>query len=162
LIATDIRMLQEQNQSQMLKGSKMAFQQSPTKANRHGCNTYTSNKLKPTNATGVPVSIDVIDTNGNYRNIGSTTSDTSGTFSFTWKPDIAGDYAVIATFDGSNSYYRSTAESHFTASQLEDSATPQPIVAQAPVEMYITGATIATIAAIAIVGAILFLATRKR
>jgi len=35
----------------------------------------------PTNATGVPVSIDVIDANGNYRNIGTATSDTTGAFS---------------------------------------------------------------------------------
>ena len=120
-------------------------------------------QAKPTDATGVPVLIDVIDANGNYRNIGSTTSDTSGTFSYTWKPDISGDYTVIATFSGSASYYGSSAETDFTASETQASATPQPIVAQAPTEMYISlGATVATIIAIAIVGAVLLLAFRKR
>jgi hypothetical protein len=55
----------------------------------------------PTNVKGVPVSIDVLDSNGNYRNIGTATSDVSGKFSFTWTPDIPGDFTVIAT-DGSH------------------------------------------------------------
>ena len=42
----------------------------------------------PTNLTGVPVNIYVLDSNNNYRQIGTTTSDASGTFSYTWKPDI--------------------------------------------------------------------------
>ena len=44
----------------------------------------------PTNTKGVPVTIDAIDANGNYRNIGTATSDTSGNFGFPWKPDIPG------------------------------------------------------------------------
>src|SRR5208337_5262984 len=34
----------------------------------------------PTNATGVPVSLSVIDSNGNYRQIGTTTTNSMGTF----------------------------------------------------------------------------------
>ena len=34
----------------------------------------------PANAKGVEVSLDVIDSNGNYRNIGTTTSDIAGKF----------------------------------------------------------------------------------
>ena len=34
----------------------------------------------PASVTGVPVSIEVLDSNGNYRQIGTTTSDGSGTF----------------------------------------------------------------------------------
>jgi len=52
----------------------------------------------PTNSTGVPVTISVIDSNGNYRQIGSTTSDGSGMFTFTLIPDIPGNYTVIANF----------------------------------------------------------------
>ena len=44
--------------------------------------------IKPTNFTGVPVAISVIDANGNYRTIGTTTTDSSGTYGFTWMPDI--------------------------------------------------------------------------
>lgn len=67
----------------------------------------------PTNATGVPVSIDVIDANNNFRHIGSATSDATGAFSFQWTPDIPGKYTVVASFGGSNSYYASSAETSF-------------------------------------------------
>ena len=72
---------------------------------------------KPTNNTGVPVTLSVIDSNGNLRQIGTTTSDAAGTYSFTWTPDISGTYAVIANFAGSNSYYGSSAQTHFYASE---------------------------------------------
>jgi len=107
----------------------------------------------PTNATGVPVSIDVLDSNGNYRNIGTTTSDTSGAFSLQWKPDITGKYTVIATFAGSESYYPSYAESSFAVdSAAATIAPPNPQTAQPPTEMYFAISTAAIIVAIAIVG----------
>ena len=67
----------------------------------------------PTNATGVTVSVDVIDANGNYRNIGTTTSDSTGAYSLSWIPDIPGKYTVFVTFAGSKAYYGSSAESAF-------------------------------------------------
>ena len=70
---------------------------------------------KPIDTTGVPVTISVIDSNGNLREIGSATSDASGMFSLTWTPDITGDYTVIASFAGSESYYSSSAETSFFA-----------------------------------------------
>jgi len=107
----------------------------------------------PTNATGVPVSIDVVDSNGNYRNIGTTTSDTSGAFSLQWKPDITGKYTVIATFAGSESYYPSYAESSFAVdSAAAATAPPNPQTAQPPTEMYFAISTAAIIVAIAVVG----------
>ncbi|MCW4046122.1 MAG: PQQ-binding-like beta-propeller repeat protein [Candidatus Bathyarchaeota archaeon] len=110
----------------------------------------------PNNVTGVPISIDVLDANGNYRNIGTTTSDASGAFGFTWTPDIPGDYKVIATFVGSESYYGSSAVTYFHASEAP-SVTPVPTpVPQAPVETYFTVSTIAIIAAIAIAVVLLF------
>jgi outer membrane protein assembly factor BamB len=112
----------------------------------------------PTNASGVPVSIDVLDSNGNYRNIGTTTSDISGTFGFLWKPDIPGKYTVIATFAGSESYYPSYSETSF-AVDLAASASPYPVVSLPPTEMYFAASTIAIIIAIAIVGILML---RKR
>ena len=52
------------------------------------------------NETGVPVTISVIDSNNNYRVIGTTTTDGTGKYGFTRTPDIAGNYTVIATFAG--------------------------------------------------------------
>ena len=67
----------------------------------------------PTNFTGVSVTIDVLDSNGNYRNIGTTSTDSTGMFRLTWKPDIVGDYIVVATFHGTNGYWGSYSESNF-------------------------------------------------
>jgi len=80
-------------------------------------------KPKPTDATGVPVTIEVVDSNNNRRTIGTATSDTSGMFTFSWKPDIEGDYTVIATFSGSESYWGSSAETSFAV----DPAPAEPV-----------------------------------
>ena len=80
----------------------------------------------PASTTGVPVTLSVIDSNNNFRTIGTTTTDTSGTYAFTWTPDIPGNYTLIASFAGSNSYYGSTAETHIYASS--PAATPAPAV----------------------------------
>jgi hypothetical protein len=90
----------------------------------------------PSNATGVPVTVDVLDSNGNYRNIGTTTSDVSGKFSFTWKPDIPGDYTIIATFHGSESYYSSYDEAFFTASAAAPTSAPTAIPATSVADTY--------------------------
>ncbi len=111
-------------------------------------------QLMPHNVTGVPVSLDVVDSNGNYRNIGTTTSDGTGAYGLTWTPDISGKYTIIATFAGSNSYYGSTAQTYLYASSPP--ATPAPTatvsssVTATDVMLYVVGAAIAIIIAIAI------------
>ena len=67
----------------------------------------------PTNFTGVTVVLSVVDSNNNCRQIGTTTTDENGAFSYTWTPDITGNFAVYATFEGTNGYYPSSAESSF-------------------------------------------------
>ena len=116
----------------------------------------------PTNATGVPVSIDVIDSNGNYRNVGTTTSDTTGAYSLQWKPDIAGKYTVIATFGGSESYYSSAQETSFVVDPVAPTTSPVLETAQPPIGMYVAVAAIAIIVAIAIGFVITILTLRKR
>ena len=69
-----------------------------------------------TNITGVPIGLFVVDSNNNYRQIGTTTSDALGTFSYTWTPDIPGDFKVYAIFAGSNSYWPTSASAGFYAS----------------------------------------------
>ena len=83
-------------------------------------------QVKPTHTTGVPITISVIDSNHNDRVIGTTTSDDSGTFGFTWTPDISGDYRITATFAGSESYWPSSASTYSYAS---DVVTPAPTAA---------------------------------
>jgi len=64
----------------------------------------------PADTTGVPVSIDVVDSDGVWSNIGTVTSDMSGTYSTMWTPEAEGEYTIVATFMGSGGYYASYAE----------------------------------------------------
>ena len=116
-------------------------------------------KPLPTDANGVEVTIDVIDSNGNFRNIGTATTDLTGTYGLMWTPDIPGQYTVIATFAGSESYGSSFAQSYLgvvEAPAAESTPTPTP----APMtDTYLTGSTIAILAGIAIA---VFLILRKK
>jgi len=116
-------------------------------------------KPKPTNVTGVEVIVSVLDPNGNCYEVGRTTSDASGFFKLTFEPLVPGEYTVIASFAGSESYWGSSAE---TALYVEEApaATPEPTpVPQEPVGTYFTISTVLIIAAIAIVA---FLILRRR
>ena len=119
-------------------------------------------KPKPTDATGVQVSINVIDANGNNRNIGMATSDSSGAFSFQWTPDIQGKYTVIATFAGSQSYYPSSSETSFAVDPAAPTAAPTSTPATSTADTYLLPGIIAIIVVIAIVGAILALLVIKK
>jgi hypothetical protein len=119
-------------------------------------------QLCPTNVTGVPVSINVLDSNGNYRQIGSTASDGSGMFTFTWTPDIPGDFTVVATFAGSESYYPSNAETSFTVSSPAPTAAPTATPTQSVADTYFVPAVAGIIAAIVIGFAVTILMQRKR
>jgi hypothetical protein len=119
-------------------------------------------KPMPTNATGITVSLDVVDSNGNYRNIGSATSDAKGFFSFAWKPDIPGKYTVYATFAGSESYWQSYAETAFVVDEAAATPTATPITGFATtgdLMMYVAVGVIAIIIAIAVAVVLLL---RKR
>ncbi len=119
-------------------------------------------KPKPTNTTGVQVSIDVIDENGNYRNIGNTTSDASGTYSLKWTPDIPGKYTVIATFAGTNAYYGSSAETSFAVDPAAATATPQPTQPTSMTDLYFVPAIVGLLIAVIVVGVIIVIVVRKR
>jgi hypothetical protein len=115
------------------------------------------------NITGVPVTISVIDSNGNTRPIGTTTSNVYGTYSLTWTPDIAGAFTVIATFAGSQSYYQSSASTAFYASEPAPTASPVPTAAPSMADQYFAPAIAGLFVAIIIVGAVLaLLLLRKR
>jgi hypothetical protein len=112
---------------------------------------------KPTNATGVLVNIFVVDANGNYRSIGTTTSDATGFYSLQWKPDISGKYTVYAMFAGTESYWPSQATTAFAVDEpvvaTTTASTPQPSMA----DLYFMPMSIALFVAIVVIGAILAL-----
>jgi hypothetical protein len=102
---------------------------------------------------GVPVILTAIDSNGNSINIGTaTTNGYYGTFSFTWTPELEGDYQILANFAGDESYGSSGASTAIVVGQaptetVAPTATPLTML---PYEMYTIGAAAATIITIAI------------
>jgi hypothetical protein len=106
---------------------------------------------RPLDATGVEVALSVLDANGNYRNIGTTTSSADGFYSYSWVPDIPGEYKVYATFAGSGAYYGSNAESAFTVDEApQSSATPTVERITPAYDLYIVGMGVAVLIALAI------------
>ncbi len=92
-------------------------------------------KPRPTDATGVQVTISVVDANGNYRDIGTTTTN-DGFFSLNWKPDIEGAYTVYASFTGSESYWPSHAITSFNVDPAGPTAAPTEAQIQSASDMY--------------------------
>jgi outer membrane protein assembly factor BamB len=118
---------------------------------------------RPADVEGIPITIDVLDSNNNYRNIGTAKTDGNGAYSFMWKPDIPGKYTLFVTFAGSKSYWPSHAETAFGVDEAVHDITPVPTQQpQSMADLYFLPMTIGMIAAIAIVGVVLALLLRKR
>jgi outer membrane protein assembly factor BamB len=115
----------------------------------------------PKNATGVEVTLETLDPNGNFYEIANTTSDASGMYSYVFTPEVPGLYTIIATFEGSNSYYSSVSETAINVAEAPQ-ATPTPTPPPTMADIYLMPATIAIIAAIVIATLIIVLMLRKR
>jgi len=77
----------------------------------------------PANIKGVQVHLIATDPNGNAKDLGYVTSDAFGMFKMMWTPEITGEYTIVATFEGSNSYWTS-----FDETAIGISAAPAPSV----------------------------------
>jgi hypothetical protein len=118
---------------------------------------------RPTDAIGVDVVLSVIDANGNFREIGTATTDTSGQYSLQWIPDIPGKYTVIATFAGSGAYFASYAQTAIGAdAPAEVSPTPTSEPVQSMADMYFVPAVVGIIVAIVVGFAATVLLLKKR
>jgi len=130
----------------------------------------------PAYVEGVEVKLETLDPNNNFYEIGTVTSDASGMFKLMWEPPVPGEYTIIATFEGSNSYYRSYAETSIgveeapTAAQSiePELAVPAPTqtepttpTAEAPL-ISTEIAIIAAVAVACVIGVVAFWALRKR
>jgi hypothetical protein len=114
--------------------------------------------------TGVPVTLTALDSNGNVLDIGTvTTNGYYGTFTCTWTPLNEGNYTIMASFAGDESYGSSGAATAIAVSQAPAaSPTATPISFDAinnNVTSTVIGGVIAIIIAIAIVGLLIL---RKR
>lgn len=107
-------------------------------------------KPRPTSVTGVEVTLSVLDSNNNTREIGKTMTDINGFFTLNWKPNIEGNYTVYASFAGSESYWPSHAVTSFAVDPAPTTApTPEPQVIP-DYTLSIVGMGIAMILAVAI------------
>jgi hypothetical protein len=132
-------------------------------------------KPMPTDAEGVEVVLTTFDPNGNTYEIGRTTSTNRGTFGCAVDLPVPGLYKIIASFEGSDSYYGSSAETYVIVEEA-----PAPVQQIEP-ELAISAATqytpaetsgaplvsteaviIAAIAVACIVGVVAFWAIHKR
>jgi uncharacterized protein YfaS (alpha-2-macroglobulin family) len=109
----------------------------------------------PHDATGVPVSIDAVDPNGNFVHIGNATSDISGTYSYQWTPaDIPGKYTIVASFSADNSYYGSSGETAAVVVSPTTAVSPTPTPTSVA-DMYFVPAIAGLFVLIAIVAIVL-------
>jgi len=120
-------------------------------------------KPRPMDTVGVPVTISVVDANGNYRDIGTATTNADGFYAMNWMPDIDGQYMVYASFAGSESYWPSHAVTSFAVDPAPATPTPTAAPISSMADAYFVPAVAGIIIAIAIVGIVLaLLLLRKR
>jgi hypothetical protein len=116
---------------------------------------------RPVDVVGVEVIVSVLDPNTNSYEVGRTTTDASGFFKLMFEPEVPGEYTVTATFEGSEAYYGSFAET--AVGVVEPEATPVTTPEPASIaDMYLLPATIGIIIAIVVVGLIIILMLRRR
>jgi outer membrane protein assembly factor BamB len=85
---------------------------------------------------GVEVVLTTFDPNGNYYEIGRVTSSNTGMYMLSWEPPVPGTYYIMATFEGSEGYYGSYAETAMGVTEAPSPAQaiePEP-TAPAPTE----------------------------
>jgi len=116
---------------------------------------------RPIDTTGVPVKIEIVDPNNNYEWIGTAITDSYGNYAFSWIPKSVGQYMVMATFDGSESYWGSTAITYLYAdpapapsTQIEPDTSAQTLIS--------TEVALIAVAAVAVIAVVAYLVIKKR
>jgi hypothetical protein len=118
----------------------------------------------PTDFKGVTVQLAVLDSNGNHYQIGTATTDQSGMYTLTWKPDITGDFTVTAVFAGTNGYWPSSSQTSFNVMSAPPTTPPTaaPLTGLASTSTVEYG-IVAIIIVIVIIGAVIMvMLNRKR
>ena len=116
---------------------------------------------RPADAMGVPVKIQIVDPAGTYAWIGTATSDAYGHYAYSFIPQMEGQYTIIATFDGSGSYFGAQEITYLLVGPAvtpSGSIMPEPTAQFPMVEVAVIGA----ILAIAIVIAAVFVIKRRK
>jgi len=80
-------------------------------------------------ATGVTVHLTAVGANGNTEDLGVVTSDSNGIYKKMWTPTVEGEYTITASFDGTQSYWASSAETAVGVSAAAATPTASPVAA---------------------------------
>jgi hypothetical protein len=116
----------------------------------------------PADVKGVEVVINVLDSNNNCYEVGRTVTDANGAFACDFVPPISGHYDVYAMFEGSNSYFGSSAETTiFVDQEIPAPALPTPTPVSIA-DTYFISAVTGIIVAIALIGAVLAVLILKK
>jgi len=108
----------------------------------------------PENANGVPVKLQAIAPDGNTIDIATVTSDANGYYQTHWTVPDQQNYRIVATFEGSESYFRSHAVTGIAAGAAESNGNndgntnTNTNTTTANLELYILIATVAIIVVI--------------
>jgi hypothetical protein len=114
---------------------------------------------------GVEVKLEVLDPNGNFYEIDTVKSDGAGMFKKMWTPDTESEYTIIATFEGSESYWPSYAETAVGVGPAPAPTTPIEPEPTEPTEApFITTemAIIIAVVVVAVIGIAAYWVLRKR
>jgi len=118
---------------------------------------------KPTDAKGVTVTLTALDPNNNYIYLGEATSNSDGTFGFTWVPEVPGLYRITATFAGTDSYGSSSATTYMSAVYPPEENTPEPTMQPVSIsDLYFVPAIAGIAVLIVIIGAVLAVLVMKK
>ncbi len=102
---------------------------------------------------GVPVALTAIGSDGTYVDLGTVTTDGYyGTFSKTWTPEKEGDYKIVASFAGDDSYGSSGASTSLSVGPAAAEITIPEQISPPDYTMTIVGMGLVLLAAIAVVG----------
>jgi hypothetical protein len=118
----------------------------------------------PCDKAGVQVTFTAFDPNHNTITIGSAISDSNGHYALEWTPPSGtpGLYTITATFNGTDSYYGSVAQTSISTAPAATS-TPAPTATPTSVaNLYFVPSVVAIIIVILVVGAVLALLTLRK
>jgi hypothetical protein len=119
------------------------------------------NRPRP-DVKGVPVTLSVVDSAGTATDIATVTSDSTGYYSYVYTPEQAGNFTLVARFDGSNGYYPSAAQTTFGVAAAPETPAPPPPETPPMTDTYVLASAIGIIIALAVVGAIVIVVLKRR
>jgi len=119
----------------------------------------------PMDLNGVPVKLEIFGEDGSYSELGTVTSNSYGDFVYEWTPPDEGLYTIMATFEGSDSYWSSYDATYLSVGPAAAPSGPIEPEPTEPSEAPLITTEVAIIVAVviaAIVGVVAYWALRKR